>query len=99
MTPQDLIVTSVVLGLFVLAGGCYGTLYSAAILRSSRQLMRTAYACYAVQVALAVLVCGYTPLTLPWKLLIVLSAVAYVFIPVLAWRYMDGTHRMGEQAP
>lgn len=99
MTSSDLIVTSIVLGLFVLAGGCYGTLYSAAMLRSSQGLMRTGYACYAVQVALAALVCAYTPLALTWKLLVVVSTVAYVFIPVVAWRYMDILHRTGEEAP
>ncbi len=97
MTPSEVIMTAVGLALFVLAGGCYGGLYAAAMLRSSRRLMRTAYACYAVQLVLTVLVWMYSPLAMPWKLLILVSVLAYVYVPVVTWRYMHTLHRTGEQ--
>jgi hypothetical protein len=97
MTPADLIATALLLGLYVLAGGCYGSLYGAAMLRSSRRLMQAAHACYVVQLVLTAVVWAYTPLEAHWKLLIVASTIGYFYLPVVTWRYMKVIHRSGEQ--
>jgi hypothetical protein len=92
MTASSLIGTTVLLGLFVLSGGAYGVLYCAAQLRSSRSTMHAGYACYVAQFTFMFLACVYTPLSAPWKLLLVLSGLAYAFIPSVTWRYIDRLH-------
>lgn len=93
MTPIEVITTAIGLALFVLAGGCYGGLYAAAMLRSSRQLMKAAYACYAAQLVLTALVWTLSPLATGWKVLILVSVIAYAWVPAVTWRYMQILHR------
>lgn len=92
MTHAELIPTAVLLGLFVLAGGAYGLLYAAAMLRASVRLERAAYICYAAQALVALTVCVASPLDLPWKLFIAASCVVYGFIPPLTWRLLEAMH-------
>lgn len=93
MTPGALVPTAMLLGLFVLAGGGYGGLYSAGRLRSSSGLRITGYAMYAVQAALVAAVWALTPLLLFWKIFLTLSWLAYGAIPPITWRYLEGLHR------
>jgi hypothetical protein len=97
MSPADLIITAVLLGLFVAAGGAYGILFAAAQLRGSAQLARVAQGCYMLQLLIALAVCFGSPLALVWKLFIVASAAAYGFIPPLMWRLLDAMHRGGKE--
>jgi hypothetical protein len=92
MTHAGLISTAVLLGLFVLAGGGYGILYGAGMLRASVRLERAAYLCYATQAAVAVAVCLSSPLNPLWKLFIAASCIAYGFIPPLTWRLLEAMH-------
>ena len=92
MMATSLIFTTFLLGLFVFAGGAYGVLYCAAQLRANRSTIHAAYACYAAQLILILLVCLYTPLTALWKLFVVLSGLAYAIIPSVTWRYIDRLH-------
>jgi hypothetical protein len=93
MTYLDLFATAVLLGVFVAAGGAYGILYGAAMLRSSSALARSARVCYALQLLVALTVCVRSPLALPWKLFIAASAAAYGFLPSLVWRLLEAMHR------
>ncbi len=93
MSAADLILTALLLGAFVAAGGAYGILYAGAQLRGSALLARIGRACYTGQLLVAFMVCVATPLALPWKLFIVASAAAYGFIPPLVWRLLDAMHR------
>ncbi|HUI61587.1 MAG TPA: hypothetical protein VLX90_15270 [Steroidobacteraceae bacterium] len=97
MTPADLIVTAVLLGVFVAAGGAYGILYAAAMLRDSANLARAARACYVLQLLITLAVCAGSPLALLWKLFIAASAAAYGFIPPLMWRLLEAMHRTGKE--
>ncbi len=97
MTPAALIVTALLLGVFVAAGGAYGMLYAAAQLRGSTALARIGQACYAGQLLVAVTLCVGTPLALPWKLFIAASAVVYGFIPPLVWRLLEAMHGTGKE--
>jgi hypothetical protein len=93
MTPGMFIFTSLSLGFMVLAAGAYALLYGAARLKCSRVLLvlaGLAYALLALDVASVLLT---TPLDPAWKLLIAASALAYLGIPPVTWRYLQRTHR------
>lgn len=91
----DLFATALLLGLFVAAGGAYGILFGAAMLRGSAALRRGASACYALQLLLAFTVCAASPLALPWKLFLAASAAAYGCIPPMIWRLLEAMHGHG----
>ena len=93
MSETALAVTAALLGLFVLAGGAYGLIYGAGMLRSSLLMRRTAVACYVSQLLVAAPVCLLSPLSTAWKVFLVCSAVAYGFIPPLMWRLLESMHR------
>jgi hypothetical protein len=96
MTPVALFSTAVALGLIVLSGGAYGVLYGAGSLRSSRRLIRAGYACYAGQLLLVLAVCLAAPLAVVWKSFLVLSGIAYGFIPPITWRLLQALHHSDE---
>lgn len=92
VSPTALIATAILLGLFVLAGGGYGTLYGAGRLMARRGFRVAGYACYIIQVALVVVIVWMTPLDPMWKAFIALSGLAYAFIPPVTWRYVEQMH-------
>ncbi len=99
MTPESLLETAVMLGLFVLAGGGYGGLYSVGRLASRPALVLAGRACWVVAFALALAIMLATPLDFGWKLLILASALVYAVIPPVTWRYLGRTHadeRLGQ---
>lgn len=99
MTAVALFSTAVALGLIVLSGGAYGVLYAAGSLRFGRHLLGFAYACYAVQMLLVLAVCLAAPLALLWKSFLVLSGIAYGFIPPATWRLLHALHHGNGQQP
>lgn len=96
MTPIALIETSLLLGLFVLAGGAYGVFYAFGRLRSRPGLVRTGRVFCALTFGCALAVAVLTPLAPEWKLLILASAVAYVFIPPVTWHHLEREHTQHE---
>lgn len=92
MTPVALIETAVLLGLFVLAGGGYGSLYSVGRLRSRSGLVRAGGACWLAAFGCALAIAALTPLDVGWKLLILASAIVYAVIPPVTWRYLERLH-------
>ncbi|MGE5626155.1 MAG: hypothetical protein ACM3ZT_11475 [Bacillota bacterium] len=98
MTPDTLILTSLLLGVFVLAGGGYGGLYGAGRLLSRRPLLYAGYGCYLLQALVTLGICIYSPLAPMWKTFIVLSWLAYAGIPPVTWRYLERLHRAEEGA-
>jgi uncharacterized membrane protein YgdD (TMEM256/DUF423 family) len=93
MTPAVFLVTSGLLGFLVLAAGAYALLYVAARFKESRALLIAAGLAYAMLALDATGIVMETPLAPPWKLLIAASALAYLAIPPLTWRYLQYTHR------
>lgn len=93
MTPSAFLFTSLSLGFMVLAAGAYALLYGAARFKCSRVLLLLAGLAYAVLALDAAGVLLTTPLEPAWKLLIAASALAYLGIPPLTWRYLQRTHR------
>jgi len=98
MTPFALIYTALLLGLFVLAGGSYGSLYSIGKLWSNALLIRAGVVCYLVAMLLALAICLFTPLATLWKIFIVLSCLIYAAIPPVTWRYLAKLHRTQEES-
>jgi len=93
MSAGALFLTSLALGFMVLAAGAYALLYGAARLKNSRALLIAAGFAYGALALDAAAVALATPLTPPWKLLIAASALAYLRIPPVTWRYLQRTHR------
>ena len=93
MTPSMFIFTSLSLGFMVLAAGAYALLYGAARFKCSRVLLLLASLAYAMLALDAVIVLLTTPLDPAWKLLIAASALAYLGIPPVTWRFLQRTHR------
>src|SRR5215472_5709346 len=92
MTPQLVLVTSLLLGAFVVAAGAYGVLYGLARARRSRGLLRAAILSYGALCAVAVTIMVIAPLATGWKLLIAASALVYFAIPPVTWRHLNRIH-------
>jgi hypothetical protein len=93
MTPGAFLLTSLSLGFMVLAAGAYALLYGAARFKNSRGLLVSAGLAYGLLALDAAGVLLKTPLDPAWKLLIAVSALAYLGIPPVTWRYLERTHR------
>lgn len=92
MTPDALIYTSALLGLFVLAGGGYGGLYAAGRIWARPALVRAGYVSYLAAALIVLSICLATPLAPLWKTFVVLSALVYAAIPPVTWRYLEKLH-------
>ena len=93
MSPVVFLLTSSSLGVMVLTAGAYAVLYGAARLRGSRGLLILAGLAYCALALNAATLIVATPLAPAWKLLIAASALAYLGIPPVTWRYLQRTHR------
>ena len=98
MDPRELIVTSLLLGGFVAAGGAYGILRSVGYAFRDARWQRFALATYVLQCACALAIVVTTPLDWWWKLLIAASVAAYYFVPPLTWRYLIHMHHLPEES-
>jgi len=92
VTPVALIETSLLMGLFVVAGGAYGILYAFGRLHSRPNLVLGGRICCALAFGCAVAITVLTPLDVAWKLLIFVSALVYVVIPPVTWRHLEREH-------
>lgn len=93
MSPAVFLVTTVLLGFMVLAAGAYALLYGAAQFKESRALLIAAGLAYLMLALDAAGIVLATALAPAWKLMIAASALAYLAIPPLTWRYLQYTHR------
>ncbi len=89
MRPNELIVTALLLGTFVAAGGAYGILLSFGYAMHNRPFVLAARGAYVLQCVVALGILFATPLDWWWKLLIAASGAAYYFVPPLTWRYLE----------
>lgn len=97
MTPGEMVLTALLLGLFVALAGCYGVLYCAGRLRANRALLYAAYAAYGMQAIVAAVLVLAGSLGECWKLLIAASCAVYLPIPPATWRYLENLHQLKEQ--
>ena len=91
-----MLVTSLLLGLFVLLAGCYGVLYCLGRLRANGGLRRAAAFAYLLQ-GITTGMLALTELDFWWKALLLASFVAYLPIPPLTWRFLENLHEPEEQ--
>lgn len=93
-----MIVTSLLLGLFVLLAGCYGVFYCLGRLRADDRFEGAAAFAYLLQ-GITTVMLALTALDFWWKALLLASFVAYLPIPPLIWRFLQNLHEPGEQHP
>ena len=92
MTPGMFLTTSVLMGLFMTAGGIWALLYCVSKAKRSPRIMRAALSFYGVAVLLAISLAAFTPLDMKWKVLLLASGLAYAFIPPITLRYLETLH-------
>ncbi len=92
MTADALLGTALLMGLLVLAGGSYAGLYALGRVRSRPAMVWVGQLCWLVAFGCAVLLAVATPLDFGWKLLLLVSAIVYVVIPPITWRYLERLH-------
>lgn len=96
MTELELLWTALLLGGLVLLAGGYGILYGIGKLAGSRAMRLAAFACYGLQCAITLAVVGFSPLTGPWKLVVVVGTLGFLVIPPVTWRFVEQTHQSEE---
>ncbi len=92
MIELELLQTALLLGGLILLGGCYGVLYGVGRLVDRRAMRLAGFACYGLQCAVALAVVGLSPLTAPWKLVVVIGTLGFLGIPPITWRFVERTH-------
>lgn len=92
MTPQSVLITAMLLGAFVSFGGIYGACYALGSLHGQGRYRVIAICAYVAQCAVTLAIAFETPLDLGWKLLIVVSVLAYAFVPTVTLRYLRDLH-------
>jgi peptidoglycan/LPS O-acetylase OafA/YrhL len=88
----ELLKTALLLGGLILLGGCYGILYGIGKLANSRAMQLAGFACYGLQWVIALIVVGLSPLTTPWKLVVIIGTLGFFAIPPITWRFVERTH-------
>jgi hypothetical protein len=98
MMELDLLSTALLLGSLTLLAGCYGILYGIGRLAKRRALRLAGFACYGLQCVIALTVVVLSPLTGPWKLVVVVGTLGFLGIPPVTWRFVERTHEVGGHA-
>jgi hypothetical protein len=93
VTANALIPTALLLGAFVILAGAYGLLYSLAVLLDWPPVKFAGYVFYLLHFLVMLTIVVATPLGVWWKVLIAASAIAYLAIPPITWRYLTGIHQ------
>lgn len=99
MSPEQMIFTSLLLGLFALLAGIYGLLYSFGVLRESHAMLMAGRVSYGAQCAVALAIVLLTALGPWWKVLVLVSCLLYGRIPPVTWRYLRRIHEFEGQHP
>ena len=92
MTEFGVLETGLLLGMYALLAGTWGLLYAVARLWNMAILRGAAAAVYGLHGLTALAVIMRTPLGLGWKCLIVASSLAFLAIPLIAWRFLQHIH-------
>jgi hypothetical protein len=95
---RHLIETALLLGAYVALAGAYGLSYCAMRLWPRRGLSLLPGSLYLAHLAIAVGIISFSPLTAPWKALLLVSSAAVLAIPPLTWRFLEQTHH-SERGP
>ena len=93
MTPALILVTSLLLGCFVVAAGGYGVLYGLGRARNSRRLLRAATLAYGALCAVALAAISSFQPAPRGAMIVIASALVYYAIPPVTWRHLHRIHR------
>ncbi len=92
MMELELLQTAIPLGGLILLAGCYGTLYGIGRLADWPAMRLAGFGCYGLQCVIALAIVGLSPLTGPWKLVVVVGTLGFLGIPPMTWRLLERTH-------
>ncbi|WP_018291184.1 hypothetical protein [Verrucomicrobium sp. 3C] len=92
MKPEELLFASLLLGVFALAGGAYGSFFAIGKLGRSRLLLFTSRVFFGLQAVLCLVLLRVSTLHLGWKLFLVASLLGYAVVPPLAWSALESLH-------
>ena len=93
MIGVELLHTALLLGGVALLAGCYGLLYAIGKFSGRRWISIAGFACYALQCALTLAVAALSPLTVPWKLVVIMGTAGFIGIPPITWIFLRRTHQ------
>jgi peptidoglycan/LPS O-acetylase OafA/YrhL len=98
VTELALLKTALSLGAFILLAGCYGVFYGIGKLANWRAMRFAGYACYGLQSAMAFGITELSPLSHPWKIVIIVGTLSFLVIPPITWRFVERTHESERRA-
>lgn len=99
MKPEDLVLVSLLLGGFALAGGAYGSLFAMGKLSASRLLLWISRVFFGLQAILCAALLRMSVLRPGWKLFLAASLIAYAVLPPLAWSGLERLHGKESKKP
>ena len=92
MQVEQILLGTIAAGLIVMFGGGYAGLLALGRLRDSRQLVWSAYACYAGLVVSSWMLASALALDGRWRALIPLLLFGYLVAPQAIWKLCVATH-------
>ncbi len=98
MIALELLKTGLLLGVFILLAGCYGMFYAVGRLTDRPSIQVAGFACYGLQCVIALTIVALSPLTGPWKLVVVVGTLGFLVIPPVTWRFIERTHEAKRHA-
>ncbi|MDD2676650.1 MAG: hypothetical protein PHP75_04200 [Methylacidiphilaceae bacterium] len=99
MKPEELLFASLLLGVFALAGGAYGSFFAMGKLGRSRLLLFIGRVFLGLQAVLCFVLLRVTTLHLGWKLFLAASLLGYGVVPPLAWSALERLHAKEKGKP
>lgn len=92
MKPEELLFSSLLLALFALAGGAYGSFFAVGKLNRSRRLLLVGRCFFGLQALVCLLLLRTGSLHLGWKIFLLASLIGYAVLPPLAWAGLERLH-------
>ena len=92
MTPQGLLSTALLLGLYVLFAGGYALAYAWARFEGRHKVKGVSVTFFIAHCAVVAVIVVASALAPGWKLLLIASSIAIFAIPPFTWRYLERLH-------
>ncbi|VVM07735.1 hypothetical protein [Methylacidimicrobium tartarophylax] len=99
MKPEELLFASLLLGVFALAGGAYGSFFAMGKLSRSWFLLSIGWIFFGLQASVCLVLLRASTLHLGWKLFLVASLLGYGVVPPLAWSALERLHTKKKGKP
>jgi len=92
MSPENLLLSASLLGIYALLGGIYAVMYAVGCLRRRAAFLNAGRAAYAAQLVVLLALLGWSALAPPWKVFLLVSSAAYLIVPPVTLRYLERLH-------